>query len=153
MSYSFSIERGDKNYLELENNYRRHYEEMRARLSRDGIDVAPYNPRLKQYFEAFAGGWLINYVVRCDGEPVGHANVYVTNDMHNGEMIASEDVLYVVPEHRNGIGRKLVKFVLSDLAKRGVKRVTVNAVTDLRVAKIWRRMGFKDTAQTMTFTF
>ncbi len=153
MRYTINIERGDLNYAELEPNYRQHYAEMRTRLAESGIDVAPYSPRLQQYFAAFRDGWLINYVVRKDGDAVGHANVYVTNDMHNGELIAREDVLYVLPEHRNGIGRKLVQFVLGDLKRRGVRRVSVSALTDLRVAKIWRRMGFKDTAHLMTFTF
>lgn len=153
MLYSITLENGADNYAELEPNYRRHYAEMKTRLSQQGIDVSDYNPRLKQYFEAFNGGWLLNYVVRLDGDAVGHANVYLTNDMHNGDLIAQEDVLYVVPEHRNGVGRKLVKHILDDLQKRGVKRVSVMALTDLRVAKIWRRMGFRDTAEMLTYTF
>ncbi len=152
-NYSIELERGDLNYSELEPNYRRHYEEMKTRLGEQGIEVSNYNPRLQEYFKAFQGGWLLNYVVRHDGKPVGHANVYLTNDMHNRDLIAREDVLYIVPEHRNGVGRKLVKHVLEDLRKRGVKRVSVMALTDLRVAKIWRRMGFKDTAQMLTYTF
>lgn len=153
MTYTIGLERGDLNYFELEMNYRRHYAEMAERLAKDDIPVSPYNPRLEQYFAAFKGGWLLNYVARLDGLPVGHCNVYLTNDMHNGDLIAQEDVLYVVPEHRNGLGKKLVRHVLSDLEKRGVRRVSVLALTDLRVAKIWRRMGFKDAAQMMTYTF
>lgn len=153
MTYTIGLERGDLNYPELEENYRRHYAEMAERLARDGIQVSPYSPRLKEYFRAFSGGWLLNYVARHNGVPVGHCNVYLTNDMHNGDLIAQEDVLYVVPEHRNGLGKKLVKHVLSDLETRGVKRVSVLALTDLRVAKVWRRMGFKDAAQMMTYTF
>ena len=85
------------NYQELEPLYRQHYAEMRARLARDGIAVGDYNPRLDQYFAAFKGGWLLNYVVRMDGKPVGYSNVYTTNDMHNGEPIAQEDTIYVTP--------------------------------------------------------
>jgi GNAT superfamily N-acetyltransferase len=153
LTYTIGLERGDLNYSELEQNYRRHYTEMAERLEKDGIPVSPYNPRLESYFNAFRGGWLLNYVARFNGQAVGHCNVYLTNDMHNGDLIAQEDVLYVVPEHRNGLGKKLVRHVLSDLEGRGVKRVSVLALTDLRVAKIWRRMGFKDAAQMMTYTF
>jgi len=153
LTYTIGLERGDLNYHELEPNYRRHYEEMRSRLEGEGIKIGPYNPRLKSYFNAFKGGWLLNYVVRKDGKAVGHCNVYLTNDMHNGDLIAQEDVLYILPEHRNGVGRKLVKHVLEDLRGRGVRRATVQALTDLRVAKLWRRMGFKEAATTMTYTF
>ena len=63
MTYIIRQERGDLNYHELEPNYRRHYAEMKERLSRDGIEVSDYNPRLDQYFNAFRGGWLLNYVL------------------------------------------------------------------------------------------
>jgi len=153
MPYQIGLERGDLNYAELEPNYRRHYAEMRARLSADGVEIGDYRPRLDQYFEAFKGGWLLNYVVRCEGRAVGHSNVYLTNDMHNGELIAQEDTIYILPEHRNGIGKTLVKHILSDLKQRGVKRVMISPVTDLRVGKIWKRMGFREVASLMSYQF
>lgn len=153
MSYEISIERADENYPELEPMYRAHYAEMKERLERDGIEIAEYKPNLERYFEASRGGWLLNYVVRLDGKPVGYSNIYLTNDMHNGEFIAKEDTVYVVPEHRNGIGKRLVKHILGDLHGRGVKRVWISPVTDLRVAKIWKRMGFKEAASLMVYNF
>lgn len=154
MQYKISLERGDLNYSELEPMYRRHYSEMKARLAQDGMAVSDFNPRLDVYFKAFAGGWLLNYVARTEaGEAVGYANVYLTHDMHNSDLIAQEDLIYVLPDHRNGLGGKIVKHALADLKSRGVKRVTVNPVTDLRVAKIWRRMGFKDVAVRMVYEF
>lgn len=153
MPYSIGIERGDENYAELEPNYRRHYEEMRARLIRDGHSVGPYKPRLDYYFRAFREGWLLNYVLRCDGEAVGHSNIWLTHDMHNGEPIAQEDMIYVVPEHRNGWGRKLAKHVLTDLRERGVRRLGIDAVTDLRAEKLWLRMGFRPAATKMIYHF
>lgn len=150
--YVLGLERGDINYREIEPLYRQHYEEMRSRLSADGILVGEYAPRLDQYFAAFSGGWLLNYIVRQDGKPVGYSNVWLTNDMHNGEFIAQEDTIYILPHHRNGIGKKLVRHILDDLKARGVRRVTITPVTDLRVAKIWRRMGFRDAATLMTLT-
>jgi ribosomal protein S18 acetylase RimI-like enzyme len=153
MTYQISIENGHDNYSELEPNYRAHFSEMQARLMASGVQIGGYNPRLDLYFEAFDGKWLINYVVRFKGKAVGHSNVYVTADMHTSEKIASEDTIYILPEHRNGIGKKLVQFILVDLQSRGVKRVQISPVTDLRVAKIWRRMGFTDVASLMSYTF
>lgn len=153
MSYSFAIENGAENYTEIEPLYKRHYGEMQARLAAQGIVTAPFNPRLHIYMEYWNEGHLVNYIARKDGEPVGYCNVYLTNDMHNREKIAREDALYMLPEHRNGTGKQLVKFVLNDLRSRGVKRAHVSAVTDLRVAKLWQRMGFKPVATEMTYTF
>jgi len=73
--------------------------------------------------------------------------------MHNGEPIAQEDTIFIEKAHRNGIGRKLALFILDELRRRGVKRVTITPVTDLRVGKIWQRMGFRPMAQVMTYIF
>ena len=153
MTYSIGYERGDINYPALEPLYRQHYAEMAARLPADGHKVSPFNPQLDRYFEAFRDGWLLNAVARHDGAPVGYCNVYLSSDMHNGDPIAQEDLLYVLPEHRNGLGKSLVRFVLDDLKARGVRRVLISPVTDLRVGKIWRRMGFKDLASQMVYHF
>jgi len=151
LTYTIGIERGDLNYAELEPNYRQHYAEMKERLERDGIVIGDYNPRLDTYFDAFRSGWLLNYVARFNGKPVGHCNIYVTNDMHNGEKIATEDVLYVLPQHRNGLGRKMAKYMMADLKARGVKRFFISPVTDLRVGKVWKRMGFREVAMQMMY--
>jgi GNAT superfamily N-acetyltransferase len=151
--YSISVENGAATYPIIEPLYRRHYAEMQSRLASDGIEIGPYAPRLDEYFAAWNGGWLVNYVVWFDGAVVGYSNIYLTNDMHNGEFIAQEDTIFVDKPHRNGVGRDLAKFILEDLRARGVKRASITPVTDLRVGKIWERMGFKPTAQLMTFVF
>lgn len=140
-------------YSELEPLYRAHYAQMASRLKEQGIVVAPYKPRLDEYFKAAKGGWFLTFVLRHSGKPVGYANMYVTSDMHNGETIAQEDVLFVVPEHRNGAWKLLYKHGMEVLRQRGCKRLSVSALTDLRVAKLWKRMGFKEVAVQMTYTF
>jgi len=79
--------------------------------------------------------------------------VYVTNDMHNHDLIAQEDTVYVLPEHRTGWGRKLIQEVHNELKRRGVKRLNITTATDLRVSKLLGRMGYKHTAHAMTITF
>jgi len=153
MSYTMAVEKFTETYRELETLYRLHYAEMVARLGEAGIHYPEYKPRLDEYGKASDGGWLLNFVLRVDGKACGYANVYVTNDMHNHDLIAQEDTLFVIKEHRNGIGKKLVKFVLEELKARGVKRLNVSAKTDLRVAKLWGRMGFKEAATQMTYEF
>ncbi|MPZ36693.1 MAG: hypothetical protein GEU95_01300 [Rhizobiales bacterium] len=151
--YAFSVENGAANFAELEPLYRQHYAEMQARLSKEGITVSDYNPRWDVYFDYWRKGHLINYVVRKNGVPAGLSNLYITHDMHNRDLIAQEDTIYLLPEHRNGTGRRFSIFILADLKRRGVKRLHVEALTDLRVAKLWQRMGFKHVAHSMTYTF
>jgi len=148
-----TVEKFTDTYRELEPLYRQHYKEMTDRLGEAGIHYSPYNPRLQEYGKASDGGWLLTFVLRLDGVACGYINVYVTNDMHNNDLIAQEDTVFVVKEHRNGVGRKLVKFGIEELRSRGVKRLNVSAMTDLRVAKLWKRMGFKEAATQMTYQF
>ena len=153
MSYVMTVEKFTDTYLELEPLYREHYAEMVERLEGQGFKYSPYNPRLHEYGEACKRGDLINYVLRQNGVACGYANVYVTNDMHNGDLISQEDTLFVLKDHRNGVGKKVVQFVLEDLKSKGVKRLMVSAMTDLRVAKLWGRMGFKEAATQMIYEF
>ena len=153
MSYTFHLGRFKETYEELEPLYRQHYAEMVARLEAEGIPCSPYNPQLERYVKAGDDGWLLTFILRHEGKAVGYSNVYVTNDMHNGDLIAQEDTVFVLKEHRNGVGKKLVRVILDELKERGVKRVLVAALTDLRVAKLWKRMGFKETAIQMMYTF
>lgn len=153
-AYSFASENLILNTKELLPLYIEHYKEMQERLSKDGVEIADFNPRFDKYFEAYAEGYLLNLVVRTEsGEPVGYCNVYITNDMHNGELIAKEDTVFIRKDHRNGVGKHLVKYGLEQLRQRGVKRLHVQAMTDLRVEKLWKRMGFKPVALSMTYTF
>lgn len=148
--YDIAIENGVDRHDELLPLYRRHYAEMEERLKADGIPIGPFSPRLDEYFAAMRAGWLITFVVRFEGAAVGYSNMYVTNDMHNDELIAQEDTIFVDRPHRNGIGRDLAKFIIADMSGRGCKRISITPVTDLRVGKIWERMGFRPTAQLMT---
>ncbi len=153
MTYTIQQEDLIDTYREIEPLYREHYAEMCARLTEQGLDCSPYNPRLDLYFNSAARGDLLTFIARHDGKAVGYCNVYVTNDMHNQDRIAQEDTIFVTKAHRNGLGKKLVQFGLDELRKRGVKHLNVSAMTDLRVAKLWERMGFKPVATQMIYVF
>lgn len=154
MEYTFKIEKFEENYPELEHLYREHYAEMKARLEADGVPISDYNPRLMEYVGLERAGELLNWVIRDGaGQAVGYSNIYLTRDMHNQDLICQEDTIFVTKAHRNGVGRKLVQTILADLKERGVKRVLVSPATDLRVEKIWARMGFKTVSVVMAYTF
>lgn len=153
MSYTVGLENVIESYPELEPLYQQHYAAMRERMAAVGVELSAYNPRIEQYGKAAAEGWLLTFVLRHYGKAVGYSNMYLTNDMHNGELVAQEDTIFVVPEHRNGSGRLLARFVHDELKRRGVKRLNVTTATDLRVWKWLKRQGYKHTAHCMTLTF
>lgn len=151
--YAFHLVHVRDWYPALEPLFRLHYAEMRARLAGDCVDIADYNPRLDVYFAAADRGEYRTYVVFEDNDLIGYSGIWVTADMHSSELIATEDTIFVLDGHRKGAGKALAKFILKDLEQMGVKRVTITPVTDLRVGKIWQRMGFKPVAQLMTYSF
>lgn len=151
--YTTSLESFVSTYPELEPLYRQHYRAMQERLSGQGVPLSDYNPRLSEYVKASAGGWLLTFVLRFDGVAVGYSNIYLTSDMHNQDLIAQEDTIFVVPEHRNGAGRRLARAVYDELKRRGVKRLNVDTTTDLRVHKWLSRQGYKHVAHRMTLIF
>lgn len=151
--YTYQIENGAHTLPEFQPLYYAHYCEMEDRLKREGLSPAPYRPDWQRYIDYWMMGYLTHYNVRHNGEPVAYANVYVQPSMHNRELVAHEDAIWVKPEHRNGIGRKLTKFVLKDLQERGVKRAVMTARTDPRAEKLWKRMGFKETARELVMEF
>lgn len=132
--------------------YRDHYAEMQARLKADGIAVPDFKPRLDMYLPAMREGRLLTFIVIHEGEIVGYSNIWLTHDMHNSEFIAQEDTIFIARPHRNGVGKRLVKHILADLRARGVRRVYITPVTDLRVGRIWKRMGFKPAAELMIYS-
>lgn len=154
MSYTITQEPAHLTYKELEPLYRKHYNEMQARLQSEGVDyVSEFRPRLDAYFKASAEGWMLSFVLRMDGKPIGYSNIYLTNDMHNGDLIAQEDTIYVRKEYRIGLGRKLADHIHAELKRRNVKRMNVTTITDPRVGKWLERQGYKHTGQCMTINF
>lgn len=148
---TIGIEPSDQSYSDLEPLYLQHYAEMSARLREQGVKyVSPFKPQLEVYFKANREGVLLGFVMRKDGEPIGYANIYLTMDMHNSDLIATEDTIYMLPKYRIGLGRKLADFVHNELRRRTVKRMNVTTTTDPRAGKWLQRQGYKFTGQCMT---
>ncbi|RWX61802.1 N-acetyltransferase [Mesorhizobium sp. M4B.F.Ca.ET.190.01.1.1] len=148
MSYDIAIENFNEAWPELEPLCRRHYGEMQARMAAEGMTIGDFKPRLNVYGSA---SHLLCFVVRNEGEAVGYAFIWITQDMHNSEHIAMEDTIYMRPDHRNGIGRRFTRHILAELKARGCVRAHVTIATDLRVAKMCERVGFKRSAIAMTY--
>lgn len=133
--------------------WERHYGEMQARLERDGLPCSPFAPRTEQYVRTDEEGWLVALILEHGEQAVGYAQGYITNDMHNGDLIAQEDAIYVVPEHRGSAGRILLDAVHAELRRRGVKRLNITTGTDLRASKWFERRGYKHVAHCMSIEF
>lgn len=146
--YQVRIEDYLKTYEELKSLYKQSYEHLVAIYARDGRIYPKYNPWLSCYKEHYEAGSLILYVIREDSKVAGYCMMYLTQDMQNQELVTCEEGLYILPEHRNGIGKILAKMIIQDMRSRGVKRITLSAI-DQRIVNLWKTIGFKEVATTM----
>lgn len=107
---------------------RRHWQEIAHYL-----DIV-YAPRWDVYEVLEKRGDLRIYTARLDSVLIGYCAYAIGYSLHYGASLeASEDVLYLAPEHRKGrIGIKLIRFADELLRADGVQVVSrhVKAVHD-----------------------
>lgn len=146
--YKVVIESYKDTYEELKHLYKQCYEELALIAAKDGRIYPKYDPWLASYASSYEANSLILYVVREEGAAVGYCMMYLTQDTRNQELVTYEDSIYILLEHRNGIGMFLGKGIVEDMRNRGVKRIFLSAIDD-RIVNMWKRIGFKPIATTM----
>lgn len=105
----------------------------------------PYAPRWDAYENLERLGMLRIYTARLDGQLVGYCVFVVMHNIHYGSSLeASEDVLFLVPEQRNGrIGIRLIKFADELLRSEGVQLVKRHVKFAHDHGPILERMGYE----------
>ena len=122
------------------------YEEYAANLAKSGVVVGPFNPRRELFRTASREGWLLTWAAMQEGVMVGYLTAFLRTDLYSSEQTAAIDTVYVVPEHRRGIGLRLIKHAVPLLRERGAKRIETATSTDDRVKRVYQRAGFIPTA-------
>lgn len=97
--YTFQCESFAEALAALHQLHLRHYVETEK--YRAGI---PMNPDYKSINERERAGGMLQFTARsiATGELVGSMRVYINPSLHTQNLICTEDVFYVVPEHRGG---------------------------------------------------
>ena len=100
-----------------------HWEEIA--LNKDKIKL---NPDWEVYQSLENQGKLKIFTARGEGKLVGYFVVVVGVNMHyKDHLFASNDIIYLSPEHRKGFtGIKLIKFAEKCLKEDGVSVLTIN---------------------------
>lgn len=130
-----------------------HYNELKDSLKKNGIDYPEFNPNVENCIQGNETGHIIVYTARVDGELVGYLFVQLFYNVFNYDFNAQELSFYVKKNHRNGIGKRLAFFCLNDLRNRKVKFLQVTASVDMRVTKLWQRIGFKPVSHSLLYQF
>lgn len=148
MDYTISLEDYNDTLQELMPMYRRAYEEMLGFVP-ESSNRQEFNPWVEAYTLSNVEKTLLLFVVRKGTEAVGYCIMFVTRDLKDSQLMAYEDYIYLEPGHRNGLGKYLAKFIIAELAARGVKRITVSVLKGTGLELVWSRLGFKVIATQM----
>lgn len=148
MDYTISLEDYNDTLQELMPMYRRAYEEMLGFVP-ESSNRQEFNPWVEAYTLSNIEKTLLLFVVRKGTEAVGYCIMFVTRDLKDNQLMAYEDYIYLEPGHRNGLGKYLAKFIIAELAARGVKRITVSVLKGTGLELVWSRLGFKVIATQM----
>ena len=108
---------------EIEPLLNSHWEEIA--LNKEKIKL---NPDWDAYESFEQQGKLKIFTARDDGQLVGYFVVIVGTNIHyKDHLFASNDIIYLSPNHRKGFtGIKLIKFAEKCLKKDGVSVLTIN---------------------------
>lgn len=103
-----------------------HYDE----LSRDK-DI-PLSPRHERYIELDNNNLLRLYTIRQDKKLIGYAAFFVGHNLHyETSYQAVQDVLFIEPKFRGGIGRQFIPWCDEQLKKIGVQKVMHHVKEDI----------------------
>lgn len=106
------------------------------------------NPDYSGFIARERAGNLIQFTMRTEGgELVGNLRMFMATSMHTQTRYASEDTLFIRPQHRGGFGvMALMRFAEQSLFALGVREIRVNSKLVNKADVLMRRMGYDPVA-------
>lgn len=99
---------------------------------------------LDQYEEYEKCGLYLQFVARDEGKPAGYLGAYLTKSMHSQKLIATEDILYMKPEYRNGLNAKrFVEYIEDVLQKKGAISITCTVKPESGASRLLEHSGYE----------
>lgn len=101
-----------------------------------------------------AGGLLQVTARAADGALAGHIRAYLTVSTHTGTLIASEDALYLSPEHRGGfMAARLLQFFEKCAVQAGAQEIYLDAKVINRADTLARYLKYTHIANKFAKVF
>lgn len=111
---------------------------------RHGLALRPDYPAMAAMER---NGRAIQFTVRRAGELVGNLRVYLGTSLHTQTTYASEDTLFLLPEHRGSfLVVSLMRFAEAALRVLDVREFRVNSKLVNRSDVLMRRLGYQPVA-------
>jgi len=105
------------------------------------------NPDVQAGIEDEKRGAMVQFTARHNGELVGNLRMYIRTSRHTGTRFASEDTLYLLPEHRKGrAALRFVQFMEDGMRKLGVYELRASTKSVNRTDKLLEFMGWTPVA-------
>jgi hypothetical protein len=106
------------------------------------------NPNYDAVIASEKAGKLIQFTMRHkNGELAGNLRMYLVTSIHTQTRYASEDTLYIKPEHRGGFAvMAILKFAQDSLQSIGIHEIRANSKLVNRADVLMRRMGYNPVA-------
>lgn len=102
------------------------------------------NPDREAYARCEDAGMLRCFTARDDGRLVGYAVFFVRPSLHYADSIqASQDVLYVDPASRGGLGFRFVRWCDEQLARTAVQAVYHHVKAAHNFGPLLERQGYE----------
>lgn len=105
-----------------------------------------FDPDLKVYQQADAGGMLRIFTVSHRNKTVGYQIFVIAEHMHARDLItATMDILYIAPEHRHGMtGYRFIKWCADQLREEGVHVIHQRVPVSKNYGNLFKRLGYDE---------
>ncbi|MBV8156910.1 MAG: GNAT family N-acetyltransferase [Dyella sp.] len=124
---------------ELDALHRAHYAETEKH--RHGLPLAP---DIDAALADERRGALVQFTARHEGRLVGNLRMYLRTSRHTGTRFASEDTLYLLPEHRKGrAALRLLQLMEDSMRTLGVHELRASTKTVNKTDKLLEFMGWQ----------
>lgn len=104
------------------------------------------NPRWDQYAALERMGMYAVFTVRSELELAGYCAFFLSHHMQHADMLsASNDVIYMKPEHRRGMNAiRFIDFCEQELKALGAQAITYHVKTHIDWRPILHKRGYGD---------
>lgn len=142
-TYTFQLERFRDIVAELHTLHEQHWQETERH--RHGIGLNPDYPALLIDEQA---GRMLQFTVRDAARTlVGNLRLYLAHSRHTRTLHATEDTLYIVPEHRGGfMAVAFLRYAEQCLRDLGVAEMRADSKLVNNADVLMRRMGYQPVA-------
>lgn len=111
---------------------------------RHGLEM---NPDYAEFCRREHAGGLLQFTLRNDDELVGNLRLYLSTSIHTQTRYASEDTIFIKPEHRGGFAAMaMMRFAEKCLLSLGIREIRGNSKLVNHADVLMRRLGYTPVA-------